>query len=77
MNYMRGFMDLKEQRQLYSEPSCRKDTKTGSYKGRQISEFKVSLRQNEFRPRCGRTVISNPDPTQLAYCLCLQKQADR
>ena len=29
MNYMRGFTDLKEQRQLHYEPACQKDTKEG------------------------------------------------
>jgi hypothetical protein len=27
MNYIRGFMDLKEQRQLHYEPACQKDIK--------------------------------------------------
>lgn len=27
-----------------------------AYKGRQIPKFKVSLEQNEFRPRCGGNV---------------------
>ena len=31
MNYMRGFMDLKEQRQLHYEPACQKDTKAGRF----------------------------------------------
>jgi hypothetical protein len=26
---MKGFMDLKEQRQLYHEPACQKDIKEG------------------------------------------------
>ena len=29
MNCMRGFTDLKEQRQLYYEPACQKDIKEG------------------------------------------------
>jgi hypothetical protein len=29
MNYMRGFTDLKEQRQLHCEPACQKSTKEG------------------------------------------------
>jgi hypothetical protein len=29
MNFMRCYMDLKEQRQLYYEPSCQKDIKEG------------------------------------------------
>jgi hypothetical protein len=27
MNYMRGFMNQKEERQLHYEPACQKDTK--------------------------------------------------
>jgi hypothetical protein len=42
---MRGFEYLKEQRQLYYEPGCQKNTKAGRYKGKQIPEFKVSLEQ--------------------------------
>jgi hypothetical protein len=29
MNHMRGFMNLKEQKQLYCEPTSKKDTKEG------------------------------------------------
>jgi len=46
MNCMKGFIDRKEQRQLHYEPACQKDTKASRYKGRQIPEFKVSLRQS-------------------------------
>jgi hypothetical protein len=31
MNYMRGFRDLKEQRQLYNKPLHQKDTKAGRF----------------------------------------------
>jgi hypothetical protein len=31
MNYMRGFIDLKEQRELHNEPACQKDTKAGRF----------------------------------------------
>jgi hypothetical protein len=54
MNCIRSFTDLKKQRQLYYVPACQKDTKRGSYKYRQIPEFKVILGQSEFRSRCGR-----------------------
>ena len=55
MNYMRGFMDLKEQRQLHYEPACQKDTKASRNKGRQIPVFKVNLGlgQSKCRPWCG------------------------
>lgn len=29
MNYMRDFMDLKEQRQLHHKPDCQKDIEEG------------------------------------------------
>jgi hypothetical protein len=32
MNYMRGFKDLKGQKQLCCEPTCQKDTKEGDKK---------------------------------------------
>jgi hypothetical protein len=51
MNYMRGFTDLKEQKQLHYESACQKDAKAGRYKGRQIPEFNISLGQSKFRSR--------------------------
>ena len=39
-----------------------------AYKGRQIPEFKVSLRQMSLGPGI---VISGRGTTQLFYCLCL------
>ena len=50
---MRGFMNLKEQRQLHYKLTCQKDTKAGRYKDRQISEFKGSLEHTESRSRHG------------------------
>ena len=32
MNYMRGFMNLKEQKQLQYEPTCQKDNRQGDTK---------------------------------------------
>lgn len=54
MNCIRGFTDLKKQRQLHYESACQKDTKTGRYKCRQIPELKVNLGQREYRFQCGR-----------------------
>ena len=76
MNYMRGFTDLKEQRQLHYEPACQKDTETGKYKGRQIPEFKVSLGQREFRPshgphgnsRTGLCLLTLPKKAEVKGC---------
>jgi hypothetical protein len=44
------------------------------YKGRQIPEFKVSLRQREFRSRPRHLRKGNLSMGfHLAYCLCLTK----
>jgi hypothetical protein len=45
LNFIRSFTNLKEQKQLYYNSACQKDTKTGRCKCRQIPEFKVSLEQ--------------------------------
>ena len=50
--------------------ACQEDTKTGKYKGKQIPEFKVGLGKG---PGVLGMIISGPDPTQKAYCLCLQR----
>ena len=71
MNCMRGFTDLKEQRQLYYEPACQKDTKAGRILSSRSAWDRASL-----GPGMVGMVISGQDPTQLIYCLCLQRQAD-
>lgn len=64
-------MDLKEQRQLHHETACQKDTKAGLIQ-RSTSAW---VRENLGQSMIG-VVISELDPTYLAYCLFLQKQAD-
>ena len=50
MSYMRDFINIKEQRQLYYEPICQKDTKEGD---KEIHEFRVGLGQCKIRLRHG------------------------
>jgi hypothetical protein len=60
---MRGFMNLKEQRQLhYGSLSERYKER---YKYRQISEFKVSLGQSKVGLGVVGMVISGLSPIQL------------
>jgi hypothetical protein len=49
------------------------------YKGRQIPEFKVSLGQIQFRPRCGRNSNLGAEfhPTSLSFMLNVLKTTTR
>jgi hypothetical protein len=69
MNCMRHLMDLKEQMQVCCEPT---------YKGRQISEFIVSLGQGRVKPRCGRNgnFRRRSHPASLLSLLNRGRQAD-
>ena len=64
-------MDLKEQRQLHYEQSYQKVINTG----RLLSSMSAWVRAS-LGPGGVEMVIVDPDPIQLAYCLCLQRQAD-
>jgi hypothetical protein len=56
--------------------ACTNESLSERYKGRQIPEFKVSLGQSKLGTGMVGMLISGRDSTQLAYCLCLQRQAD-
>ena len=58
MNYMRGFMDLKEQRQLHHETACQKDTKAGLFQSSRSAWDRENL-----SPGTIGVVISELDPT--------------
>jgi hypothetical protein len=57
-------MNLKEQRQLHYEPACQKDRKTSRFLSSRSAWDRANLNLGMG------VVISEPDPTQLAYCLC-------
>jgi hypothetical protein len=71
MDFMKGFMNLKEQMQLHYEAACQKDTKAGRF---------LSLRSAWDRVTLGSSmvimVISGQDSTQLSLLFVLTK-ADR
>jgi hypothetical protein len=69
-------MNLKEQRQLHSEPAL-----SGRHKGRQIPELKVSLRHTEsfstsHLPREVEMLITGQGPSQVVSICAQQRQAD-
>ena len=64
MNYIMGFMDLKEQRQLQYEPPCQKITKTG----RLLSSRSIWDSEN-LGSGMVRMVISGPNYTTLEHIL--------
>ena len=70
MNYMRGFMDLKEQRQLHYEPACQKDTKAGRFLSSRLAWNRVNLGPG---PDMVRMAIVGQDPTQLNLLFVLTK----
>jgi hypothetical protein len=70
MNYIRSFLDLKEQRQLHHKTACQKNTKTGRDKCRFLSSGSTCNRAC-LGPGMVEMVISGWGPTQLAYHLCL------
>ena len=43
MNYMRAFMNAKEQRQLYYKQGCQKDTKAGTFQSSKSAWDPASL----------------------------------
>jgi hypothetical protein len=61
MNYMRGFTNLREQRQLHYEPAYQKDTKAGRY---------LSSRSAQDRENLGPGVVGGVI-SELDYFLCL------
>ena len=60
---MRGFTNLKEQRQLHYEPACQKDTKAGRFLSSRSAWDRASLGLGVVE-----MVISRQDPTELAHC---------
>jgi hypothetical protein len=73
MNCIMVVTDVKEQRQLYCEPACEKDTKKGIKRFREgviPGQDSIQLR---FRPGMVGMVILEWGPTQLAYCPCLRR----
>lgn len=69
---MRGFTNLKKEKQLFYEPICQiqreADTNVGRFLSSRSSQNKRSLRPG---PGMVEVVISGQGPTQLAYSLCL------
>jgi hypothetical protein len=59
---MRGFMNLKEQRQLHYEPPCQKDKKAGRF----LSSRSV-WDTTRLNLSVAEMVISGQGSTQLAY----------
>jgi hypothetical protein len=53
MNY-KGFLKLKEQRQVINDPDCQKDKEADRYKCREILEFKNCLGHVTVRLKCHR-----------------------
>lgn len=64
--YMRGFTDLKGQRQLNYKPACQKDIKAGRFLCSRSAWDTASPGQGVIEIR-----ISGQSPTQLIYHLCL------
>ena len=71
MQNIRGFMNLKEQRQLHCKPACQADTNAGRFLSSRSAWDTAKL-----GPGVLEMVISGQGPIQLTYCLCLTK-ADR
>ena len=73
MNYMKGFLDLEKQRQLFCEPASQKDSRTGRYKGRQVLSSGSVWDSGSLDPSPGMVgmLTSGQDPSQPSYCLCL------
>lgn len=60
MNYMRGFTNLKEHRQLHCDPTCQTDSKAGRYLSSRAAWDRARIGPGEIG-----MVFSGPDPTQL------------
>ena len=63
MDCIRSFKHIKKQRQLYYEPDCQKDTKTGRYKCKQIP----SSRSAQERANLGLVIVRMEIPGRVQY----------
>ena len=75
MNYMRSFTNLKEQSCTKSQLVRKIQTQANTNASRFLSSRSAWDRAN-LGPGIVRLVISEQDPTQIVYCLSLQRKAD-
>jgi hypothetical protein len=68
---MRGFMNVKEQRQLYYKLGCQEDTKAGTFLSSMSAWVTTSLSPVGVEMVILGLEISGP--TQLVYYLCLSE----